>query len=94
MESGGGSIRTAIRFGVDSKGRRRDSGGSAVDLIALPAPYKADLFRVVRRTGRTAIMKLLVRDDDTLLAVSHRVGTRFVTPSSPRWACRYKKQKI
>ena len=53
MESGSGPIRTAIQFGADSKGRRRDSGGSAVDLS-----------QVVTRSGRTAIMKLFVEYDD------------------------------
>ena len=53
MESGGGCFRTAIQFCVDSKGRRRDYGGSAVDLS-----------QVVTRTGRTAIMKLFVEYDD------------------------------
>ena len=53
MESGGGSIRTAIQFGADSRGRRRDYGGSAVDLS-----------QVVTRSGRTAIMKLFVEYDD------------------------------
>eukprot|EP01044_Picomonas_judraskeda_P020594 COSAG03_NODE_4622_length_1488_cov_13.642189_2_plen_149_part_00 len=67
MESGGGSIRTAIQFGADSKGRRRDSGGSAVDLS-----------QVVTRSGRTAIMKLFVEYDDEccvcVLEISFEMG--------------------
>ena len=53
MESGGGSIRTAIRFGVDSKGRRREYGKST-----------ADISLVVKRSGRTSNMKLIVIFDD------------------------------
>ena len=53
MESGGGCIRTAIQFGADSKGRRREYGKST-----------ADISLVVTRSGRTAIMKLFVEYDD------------------------------
>ena len=53
MGSGGGSIRTAIKFGVDSKGRRHEYGKST-----------ADISLVVTRSGRTAIMKLFVEYDD------------------------------
>ena len=53
MESGGGSIRTAIQFRVDSKGRRREYGKST-----------ADISLVVKRSGRTSNMKLFVEYDD------------------------------
>ena len=53
MESGGGSIRTAIQFDVDSKGRCREYDKST-----------ADISLVVKRSGRTSNMKLFVEYDD------------------------------
>ena len=77
MESGGGSFRTAIQFGADSRGRRREYGKST-----------ADISLVVTRSGRTAIMKLFVEYDDEccvcVLEKSFKIGVHCDQSSTGR----------